>query len=463
LANLETVYELKDAVDIIVASEEHNGWNPLVVPKICKLFNNNPTLSNVEMGNEIINIVGESEEKISSFIYPRSTMSAIRTDKLDELLLNVNQLSQVLIENINTSFDQIRCAFKDTLVFWIFMDFLDFIKKLYNQSGLHEDIRESLRNTWNCLNETIINNYHSSSFPNAHGMTINPLSMGSYYYSARLNAMINLIYGCKKVHDRYGIGLNFYHESGLDFINDSEWDEFLKVYDNCNVRVDDDGTKDYTSIQDAIDNASDYDVIYVNDGVYYENIVITKPIILIGDFQGKSIINGQGKGDVITVNSDEVRIFDFTIINSSDNGSGIKITGNDTKILYCDIKDNGYGIYFKNAYDSKKVCCNNLSNNNHYGIYLESSDYNMIYFNLFENNNQDTGFINSGGNVWDNKYSKNIDKKFQIIKGKASLGRFSFRKIDIDYCNYMWYTAKIKIKTRYYSKLILTSLKNIIS
>ena len=38
------------------------------------------------------------------------------------------------------------------------------------------------------------------------------------------------------------------------------------------ITVDDDGPADFDNIQDAIDNASDWDVVEVQPGTYYEDI-----------------------------------------------------------------------------------------------------------------------------------------------------------------------------------------------
>jgi len=45
------------------------------------------------------------------------------------------------------------------------------------------------------------------------------------------------------------------------------------------IYVNDDGTVAFISIQDAIDNASDGDTIFVYNGTYYEHITIDKPKI----------------------------------------------------------------------------------------------------------------------------------------------------------------------------------------
>ena len=67
------------------------------------------------------------------------------------------------------------------------------------------------------------------------------------------------------------------------------------------------GKGSYSSIQSAIDNASDGDTILVYEGTYYESIVINKSISLIGEDNDKTIIdyNNKDSGDIILINADE--------------------------------------------------------------------------------------------------------------------------------------------------------------
>jgi len=84
------------------------------------------------------------------------------------------------------------------------------------------------------------------------------------------------------------------------------------------IYVDDDGGADYTRIQDAIDNATEGDTVYVFNGTYYENIVVNKTINLIGEDRSPwnaSVIDGGGSGDVVHVSADRVNISGFTINN----------------------------------------------------------------------------------------------------------------------------------------------------
>ena len=80
-----------------------------------------------------------------------------------------------------------------------------------------------------------------------------------------------------------------------------------------------------TLIQDAIDSASDGDIVYVHNGIYHEcNILISNKISLIGEDRDLTIIDGDNEyADVIKILADYVTVCKFTIKNS--NGNGIHI------------------------------------------------------------------------------------------------------------------------------------------
>ena len=97
------------------------------------------------------------------------------------------------------------------------------------------------------------------------------------------------------------------------------------------------GPGNYTRIQDAIDAASTGDTVFVFSGVYYENVVISKVISLIGEDRGTTIIDGRGTNSLETVlieNCNGVMVSGFTIKESGNNHGLLALSTNvcETKI-----------------------------------------------------------------------------------------------------------------------------------
>jgi parallel beta-helix repeat protein len=158
------------------------------------------------------------------------------------------------------------------------------------------------------------------------------------------------------------------------------------------------GQGNYTNIQDAIDNASDGDTVFVYSfsSPYYENVVVNKSINLYGENKETTVIDGGEYGDVLKVDWDLVIVSDFTIQNSGKYDRGINIGSNQS--IFCDniILNNGIGIdirFSKNC----TISNNNIFLNNEYGIYIYESHRNTITDNTINLNN-DTGLILRGSN-----------------------------------------------------------------
>jgi len=100
----------------------------------------------------------------------------------------------------------------------------------------------------------------------------------------------------------------------------------------------------YSSIQEAINNASPGDMILISSGIYYENVVVNKPVSLVGESKVATIVDGGGVGTVIDVVSDNVTISGFEIRNCS-------LTWEDWGIsLNHSSKSNVYGNVIKAVY-----------------------------------------------------------------------------------------------------------------
>ena len=174
------------------------------------------------------------------------------------------------------------------------------------------------------------------------------------------------------------------------------------------ITVDDDGGADYTNIQDAIDNASDGDTIYVFSGTYYENLNVNKILNLIGEDRDSTILVGENKDDVIKIFEDNVKIEKFSIRNCENyyEFSGVTFDSNNNFLLDCNIYDNYWGVLchgddncisnnniFSNGCGirlsgaNQNVIANNRISENYGGIYVSHSDRNLITENEILNHN----------------------------------------------------------------------------
>jgi parallel beta-helix repeat protein len=152
------------------------------------------------------------------------------------------------------------------------------------------------------------------------------------------------------------------------------------------VSISEDGN--FSTIQDAIDYATSEDTIYVKKGIYYENIVIDKSIILIGENNTNTIIDGRGAGNVIKINSDNVTIKNLTIQHSGliYPNSGINVSSNNNTIEENIISNCFYSM---TLYDSSDNLIKNniIKESNNCGIYMTNSSDNFIINNVIKDHN----------------------------------------------------------------------------
>jgi len=112
---------------------------------------------------------------------------------------------------------------------------------------------------------------------------------------------------------------------------------------------------EFTKIQWAVDNASVGDTIIVRDGTYTENVDVNKRLTIRSENGSENcIVRAADSNDhVFEVTADYVNISSFTIMNSSDDMSGINLEDAD----YCNITNNivteNYnGIFLKPSVDA---------------------------------------------------------------------------------------------------------------
>jgi len=150
------------------------------------------------------------------------------------------------------------------------------------------------------------------------------------------------------------------------------------------------GPNNYTRIQDAIDNASDGDTIFVfNDSSpYVEHIIVNKSIALIGEDSNSTTIDGSNESEVVVqILADGVSIREFTIRNYGE--EAIDVLSNNTHISNNNIGPDisgfsGYGI---RLYQSNgNIISDNLISNTFTGINILYSSDNVISSNIMYSN-----------------------------------------------------------------------------
>ena len=195
------------------------------------------------------------------------------------------------------------------------------------------------------------------------------------------------------------------------------------------------GPGNFSKIQDAIDNATDGDTVFVYDdsSPYIENVIINKSINLIGEKRHSTIIDSGGSGDVVIITANWVNISGFTIQNSggSDFNAGIYVGSNHSTISGNNIIENnwlGIAVYYciGNTITSNKIIANrwsgmvlyhsndntitsNTIRSNKFGIHLGYSNGNTIKGNIIiSNDNEGINIqISNNNTIADNIVSKN--------------------------------------------------------
>ena len=211
------------------------------------------------------------------------------------------------------------------------------------------------------------------------------------------------------------------------------------------------GLQNYTLIQDAIDNASEGDTVFVYSGWYYENIDINKSITVIGENRSSTFIVGENNTDIIQMTDCSVVFTGFTIQKFHEGVfSGIYMVDcwssqvNQNNIISCEIgilltssesilvshnlirncsvgilevitgnitvtenkiegNRNGYGVWMEASMFRNYIIRNSITNNS-VGIYLFFTLFSSIQENNFFSNQQQAFFANSFCTKWQQNY-----------------------------------------------------------
>jgi len=226
------------------------------------------------------------------------------------------------------------------------------------------------------------------------------------------------------------------------------------------------------SIQEAINNATDGDIIVIQDGIHIEQkypIFVNKSISLVGQNAQQSIVDGNGTQiGIFLVGANNVRIASLTVQNTSTTGGfefGIHLASVDnSEITNCTITSCWYGIQITSSSNSN-ITKNKITNNRFIGIYMHDNSYsntifgnnitdnpsgvsmqditcqnNLFYYNNFINNttqerdfgsNYWNGTYPVGGNYWSDHTNVDVMNGIdQDINGSDGIADSAYQELD---------------------------------
>jgi len=224
------------------------------------------------------------------------------------------------------------------------------------------------------------------------------------------------------------------------------------------------GPGNYTKIQDAIDNASEGDTVFVYSGWYNENVVINKSIVVSGQDRDTTFIVGGNDSEIIRITDCSVEFKRFTIqkynktniigitidncwsshiyenyVKSCDIGISVDfseslIVSNNT-ILNCTLgiwdvvtrnvtitenriegNGKGYGIEVELTMSKNYIKRNSIANNS-VGVYLFFALFSVVRENNFIGNQRQASFFDSFFSVWHQNYWNQSHLSPKIIRG----------------------------------------------
>ncbi|MGC9554095.1 MAG: right-handed parallel beta-helix repeat-containing protein [Thermoplasmatota archaeon] len=163
---------------------------------------------------------------------------------------------------------------------------------------------------------------------------------------------------------------------------------FVQDWGGATLYVGGTGPGNYTRIQQALDDASDGDTVFVYCGVYTETISIQKAVCLTGEDKNGTVIEGPGSGTVVEIAAEGAAVHHFAITGGGGDDfddAAVYIASDSVVLQDTIIRDNqGHGVFLFSA--SYCILVHNVLVGNRYGgIYLTNeSHFNNISYNTVQ-------------------------------------------------------------------------------
>jgi parallel beta-helix repeat protein len=142
---------------------------------------------------------------------------------------------------------------------------------------------------------------------------------------------------------------------------------------------------DYPTIQSAIDNATDYDTLLINDGLYIETVVVYRPLSIRGESQAGTIIQNDDPFAML-IAANRVNLSNVTVQGTTV-GAGLILQASNCVIEDVTVRHSLWGLWVNRAYHNvvRNVQC---LNNSWQGVLVEEADETLLQDVTSKGNNE---------------------------------------------------------------------------
>jgi parallel beta-helix repeat protein len=206
-----------------------------------------------------------------------------------------------------------------------------------------------------------------------------------------------------------------------------------ETFDGKILYVGGSGPGNFSTIGSAIQEATNGDTIFVYTGIYLENVIVDKSLVLVGENRDTTIIQGNGYDDVVSLFANDITVKQFTIQGghfgiTCQNYSNLVITDNN-------ITGNLRGASLVQC--SRVTISNNMFIFNPYGVRLYSCSLVRVHYNNFYSFKINAFFLGSSLRYCHNNWNHNYWGERHLlpygIKGKVLRESGSFLWLNFDW------------------------------
>ena len=164
--------------------------------------------------------------------------------------------------------------------------------------------------------------------------------------------------------------------------------------------------EEYPTISEAVTHASAGDTVFVQSGIYHENVLIDKSLLILGEDSENTVVIGEGgvnSGNVFTLAADSITVSGFTIRSvdhsvASQYANGVNIKGDNCTVQGNDISNTFWGVLCA-IQSSTSITQNNITRNLKEGIRFYGGSLNTVSGNYIAGNKASGVAIEGYSNV----------------------------------------------------------------